>query len=36
MDEMEYEEDIADDDERVHIDGMEEEEKEIEVRIPLI
>jgi hypothetical protein len=31
MDEMEYEDDVADDDEKVHADGMEEEEKEIEV-----
>jgi hypothetical protein len=31
MDEMEYEDDMADDDEKVHADGMEEEEKEIEV-----
>jgi len=31
MDEMEYEDDVADDDEKVHADGMEDEEKEIDV-----
>lgn len=31
MDEMEYEDDVADDDDKVHADGMEDEEKEIEV-----
>ena len=30
MDEMEYEDDVADDDEKVHADGMEDEEKEYE------
>ncbi|KAG8831471.1 hypothetical protein FRC18_006474 [Serendipita sp. 400] len=33
MDEMEFEEEIADDDERVHADGNEEEEKEQEERL---
>ncbi|KAG8823428.1 hypothetical protein FRC17_009335, partial [Serendipita sp. 399] len=33
MDEMEYDEDMADDDERVHADGNEEEEKEQEERL---
>lgn len=33
LDEMEYDEDVADDDERVHVDGMEEEEKETEVSL---
>lgn len=33
MDEMEYEDDVADDDEKVHADGMEEEEKEYEERL---
>jgi hypothetical protein len=31
MDEMEYEEEMADDDEKVHADGKEDEEKEYEV-----
>ncbi|CAG8768403.1 130_t:CDS:2, partial [Acaulospora colombiana] len=30
MDEMEYEEDVADDDEKVHADGKEDEDREIE------
>lgn len=33
MDEMEYDEEMADDDEKVHIDGKEEEEKEVEERL---
>ncbi|PVF96349.1 hypothetical protein CPB86DRAFT_737053 [Serendipita vermifera] len=33
MDEMEYEEEMADDDEKVHADGKEDEEKEIEERL---
>lgn len=33
LDEMEYEEEMADDDEKVHADGKEEEEKEYEERL---
>lgn len=33
LDEMEYEEDVADDDEKVHADGKEEEDKEYEERL---
>jgi len=33
LDEMEYEEEMADDDEKVHADGQEEEEKEYEERL---
>jgi hypothetical protein len=33
MDEMEYEEEMADDDEKVHADGKEDEEKEYEVNL---
>jgi transcription initiation factor TFIIF subunit alpha len=36
LDEMVYEEDFADDDEKIEDDGDDEEAKELEVRLPVL